>query len=197
MKAGNVQSQALIQIIKTRIPHTHLHSEQVAGYAVALAKATELPSKQINAIHISAMLHDVGKLGVSDEILTKAKDLTADEFFQMQLHCIMGEEILSGFSAFTGEAKVVRYHHERWDGKGYPDGLTGEEVPLASRIIHLADSIDAMLQPRHYKNAYPLDWVLGEIHHCGGSQFDPELVALALDWIRNGGLDLRPAVQAA
>ncbi|HDY65311.1 MAG TPA: HD domain-containing protein [Phycisphaerae bacterium] len=86
MKAGNVQSQALIQIIKTRIPHTHLHSEQVAGYAVALAKATELSSKQISAIHISALLHDVGKLGVPDEILTKAKDLTADEFFQIRIH---------------------------------------------------------------------------------------------------------------
>ncbi len=197
MKARNVHSEALVRIIEKRIPHTHFHSEQAAGYAVDLARAAKLPSERIDAVHTSALLHDVGKLGVPDEILTKTEDLTAEEFLQMQLHCIMGEEILNRFSTFTEEAKVARYHHERWDGEGYPDGLIGEEIPLAARIIHLADSIDAMLQPRHYKNAYPLDWVLGEIYRCGGSQFDPDIVELALDWLRDDGLSLRPVAQAA
>ncbi len=197
MKARNVHSEALVRIIEKRIPHTHFHSEQAAGYAVDLARAAKLPSERIDAVHTSALLHDVGKLGVPDEILTKTEDLTAEEFLQMQLHCIMGEEILNRFSTFTEEAKVARYHHERWDGEGYPDGLIGEEIPLAARIIHLADSIDAMLQPRHYKNAYPLDWVLGEIYRCGGSQFDPNMVELALDWLRDDGLSLRPVAQAA
>ncbi len=197
MRVRSVHSEVLVSIIKTRIPHTYFHSEQAASYAVELARAAQFPSEKIDSIHTSALLHDVGKLGVSDEILNKTEDLTAGEFHQMQLHCIMGEEILTRFSMFAEEAKGARYHHERWDGEGYPDGLIGEEIPLAARIIHLADSIDAMLQPRHYKNAYPLDWVLGELYRCGGSQFDPEIVELALDWLRDDGLVLRPVAQAA
>jgi HD-GYP domain-containing protein (c-di-GMP phosphodiesterase class II) len=139
----------------------------------------------------------VGKIGVPDSILTKAGPLTEEETQQVRRHPALGADILANVTLFGREASLVRHHHERWDGKGYPDGLAGEETPLCSRIIQVADCMDAMLMERTYKRGYPLSGMLEELARASGSQFDPRLAAAAIAWCRaNPGLLILP-VQAA
>ena len=133
-------------------------------------------------IRVSALLHDVGKIGVPDRILTKPGKLTDDEFEYVRRHPPLGADILANITLFGHEALIVRHHHENWDGSGYPDGLTGEEIPWAARVINIADSIDAMLMERTYKSAYAIDRMMLELRMCAGRQFDPAIAAAALSW---------------
>jgi HD-GYP domain-containing protein (c-di-GMP phosphodiesterase class II) len=143
-----------------------------------------LTAAQTESLRTAAMLHDVGKIGVPDHILVKAGRLSQSEFEQIQRHPALGADILSKITLFHDEAALVRHHHERWDGKGYPDGLAGDQTPLPARIIQVADCLDAMLMERTYKIAYPVDKALAELSRCEGSQFDPVLTEVALRWCR-------------
>jgi putative nucleotidyltransferase with HDIG domain len=176
--------RALVKAVEAKDPYTRRHSEHVAHYAVQFAGAMGLAAAQTESLRTAAILHDVGKIGVPDHILVKAGRLSQDEFEQIQRHPALGADILSKITLFHDEAGLVRHHHERWDGKGYPDGLVGDQTPLPARIIQVADCLDAMLMERTYKTAYPVDKALGELARCEGTQFDPALAEVALRWCR-------------
>ncbi len=174
--------RALVRAVDAKDPYTRRHSEQVAYYATHLAEALGLSETVVERIRISSLLHDVGKIGTPDHILTKPGKLTDDEFEYIRRHPAIGAEIVASVTLFREEALLIRHHHERWDGKGYPDGLAGEEIPLPSRIINVADSMDAMLMTRSYKPRYPVEKMLGELERCAGTQFEPQVAAAGVRW---------------
>ncbi|MCY2932406.1 MAG: response regulator [Planctomycetota bacterium] len=173
---------ALVRAVEAKDANTRRHSEQVAHYATSIARAMGLLTRPIESIRIAALLHDVGKIGIPDHILTKAGPLTVEEFQHIYRHPALGAEILGTIGLFKAESLLVRHHHERWDGGGYPDGLAGEESPLGARIIQVADCIDAMLMERTYKKGYSVEKMLSELARCAGAQFDPKLAAAATAW---------------
>jgi len=182
--------RALVGAVEAKDPYTRQHSEQVAHYAVHIARCLDLDDRQIESIRVASLLHDVGKIGVPDEILRKPGRLTEAEFAHIRRHPVVGEEILVHINLFRTEARLVRHHHERWDGQGYPDGLAGAAIPLGARIIQTADCIDAMLMTRTYKNAYPPARMLTELQRCAGTQFDPRLAETAHAWCASNGHQL-------
>jgi len=173
---------ALVRTVEAKDPYTKQHSEHVTHYAVNLSRCVKLPVDTIQSIRTASLLHDIGKIGVPDHILTKPGPLTQEEFGLVRQHPLLGAEILRNISVFAGEARLVRHHHENWDGSGYPDGLAGEDIPLGARIINIADSIDAMLMERSYKKSYSVEKMLSELDRCAGAQFDPELARTAVRW---------------
>lgn len=176
--------RALVRAVEAKDHYTRRHSEQVAFYAVSLAEGQGLPEATVECIRTAALLHDVGKIGVPDRVLTKAGPLNDREFAFIRRHPELGADILANITVFGREAELVRHHHENWDGTGYPHGLAGEETPLGARVIQAADCLDAMLMERTYKPSLPLPAVMGEFRRCAGSQFDPRLAAAAIDWCR-------------
>ena len=176
--------RALVRAVEAKDPYTRRHSEQVTHYTVHLSRAMGAGIDQVEGFRVAALLHDVGKIGVPDAILTKTGPLAPEEFEYVRRHPAVGADILSHVTVFSTESHVVRHHHEWWDGTGYPDGLAGDEAPLGARIIHVADSIDAMLMDRSYKLAYPIAKMLDELARCAGSQFDPDVAVRALQWCR-------------
>ena len=174
--------RALIHAVEAKDPYTRRHSEQVSHYAQGLARQAELPAAAIESTRLAGLLHDIGKISVPDDVLTKSGPLSDEEFHHIRRHPVVGAEILSQVSVFAAEVDLVRSHHENWDGSGYPDGLAGEQIPLGARFLNLADAMDAMLMARTYKDAYPLEQMLSELERCAGSQFDPPLAAMAVRW---------------
>jgi putative nucleotidyltransferase with HDIG domain len=184
-RVASLQSvRALVDAVEAKDPYTRRHSEQVTHYALHVAQCIKIPALQMESIHIAALLHDIGKIGVPDHILTKPSRLTEDEFTQIRRHPALGADILQNISMFAGEARLVRHHHEKWDGTGYPDSLAGDAIPLGSRIINVADSIDAMLMQRTYKGPYPVAKMLAELERCSARQFDPQIADAAANWCR-------------
>lgn len=175
--------RALVRAVEAKDPYTRRHSEQVTHYATSLAEYLAVPPDFMETIRIASLVHDVGKIGVPDHILTKAGPLTKDEYMQVRTHPILGAEILQNISIFAEEARLVRHHHECWDGTGYPDGLAGDAIPLGARILNVADSIDAMLMRRTYKEPYSLKKLISEFRRCAGTQFDPSIAAAAVEWV--------------
>lgn len=145
-----------------------------------LAEAMRLPPAQCHLVHYAAHLHDIGKIGVSDKTLNKPGKLTAEEISELQSHSILGHAILSKSPEFAALAHIVRHHHERWDGDGYPDGLAGTNIPLESRIIGLVDAFDAMTSNRPYRSKMSHHWALEEIGKHAGSQFCPQCAEVFL-----------------
>lgn len=176
---------ALVRAVEAKDPYTRRHSEQVSHYAVHIAEAMGLSGAALESTRVAALLHDIGKIGVPDYILTKPGPLTEEEFQCIRHHPARGSDILASIPSFHDEALLIRHHHERWDGKGYPDGLKGEESPLISRIIQVADSIDAMLMERTYKKSYPVEKMLDELTRCAGTQFDPRIAVAAMTWCQS------------
>lgn len=157
---------------------TNKHTERVARTAALLAQELGLDSELVSTIRRAAPLHDVGKVGVSDEILLKPGKLTAEEFDVMKTHTIIGGRILSKsrFPVVRMAMGIAFTHHERWDGSGYPSGLREEETPICGRIVAVADAFDAMTHARPYKGALPVEHAVAEIQRCSGTQFDPRVV---------------------
>jgi len=175
---------ALTRSIDAKDAYTRGHSQRVAELSRALAQRIGLPDEQCERIYLSGLLHDVGKIGVPEAVLTKPGRLTDAEFDTIKKHPIIGAQILGNIKQLQDILPGVLYHHERWDGRGYPYQLSGEAIPLIGRIICVADSFDAMSSTRTYRPALPLDTVLAEIKRCAGAQFDPALAAafVALDF---------------
>jgi HD-GYP domain-containing protein (c-di-GMP phosphodiesterase class II) len=165
----------MAKILDARDPHTSQHSTRVTNFSLALANIIKLSDDEKDVLYIAASLHDIGKVGIPDSILLKKDKLTDEEFKIIKKHPDIGADILKPLPPMSRETDVIRYHHERYDGKGYPAGIGGEEIPLLSRIITLADSYDAMTSDRPYRNRLPIDKAIEEIIRCIGSQFDPEL----------------------
>ena len=175
--------------VDAKDPDTASHSERVAALAVRLARAVGLPEDEVEAVAAAALLHDAGKVAVDARILRKPAGLSPEEWEVVRAHPVVGQEILSGIPGMDRIARVIRHHHERWDGGGYPDGLKGEQIPLHSRIIHLADAYDAMTSDRAYRKGKSRDEALEIILREAGRQFDPVLAREFASMLQRGGAD--------
>lgn len=166
----------LARMLDERDEHTHHHCELVAQHAEAIATAMGLGRGDVDIVKRAAYLHDIGKIGMSNEILFKPDALTPAERELAKRHAVLGAELLEQFPLFEKGATYVRHHHERWDGKGYPDGLSGEAIPLGARILCVSDSFQAMIEDRPYRKALSLQVALTEIAAHSGTQFDARVV---------------------
>jgi HD-GYP domain-containing protein (c-di-GMP phosphodiesterase class II) len=182
--------KALAAAIDAKDPYTFGHSERVAYLARAMGHTMGLSPQQVEQYHMAGLLHDIGKIGVSEAVLCKPGRLTEEEFGQIRLHPGIGHRILRGIPALGQVLDGVMHHHEQWCGAGYPAGLGGREIPLIARVLALADAFDAMSSTRAYRCALSRNTVLGEICKCSGRQFDPDLAAifLTLDFTGFDGL---------
>jgi HD-GYP domain-containing protein (c-di-GMP phosphodiesterase class II) len=187
---------ALTASIDAKDEYTRGHSERVAYMGARLAEAMGMDAKAVERIHTTGLVHDVGKIGVPEAVLCKAGKLTAEEFDQIKRHPRIGYDILKGIPTIDPILPGVLHHHERWDGKGYPEGLKGEDIPQVGRILALADTFDAMSSTRSYRPAMPRETVLKEIRNCAGTQFDPGLAPLFVE-LDFSGYDRLVAIHGA
>lgn len=184
---ANMQSIHMLAIAsEARDADTGNHVQRINRYARAVAEALGVAGEEAERIGYSAVLHDVGKIEVPDEILKKPGPLTDMERQRMQRHTVVGEAILSSTSFFDLARQIARSHHENWDGSGYPDGAAGEAVPLAARIVHVVDVYDALLSPRVYKSAWDEDRAVALIRDQREKQFDPAVVDAFVELIDRG-----------
>jgi HD-GYP domain-containing protein (c-di-GMP phosphodiesterase class II) len=168
--------EALGAALDTRHPETHDHTRRVVLQTLHTARSMGVDGEALIEIEWGAALHDVGKIGIPDAVLLKPGKLTDEEWVTMQGHCEIGYRMLAGFSFLRGALPIVLHHHERYDGGGYPFGLSGEEIPFGARLFAVADAYDAMTSDRPYRAALPVTTALGELIRCSGSQFDPGVV---------------------
>ena len=166
--------EVLRHTVEVKDIYTVGHSERVSKYSVLIAREMGLSDEEVELLEVGGLFHDIGKIGIPDGILTKASKLSDDEYSEIKNHPAIGVHILSGAEVFKEIMPIVLYHHERWDGKGYPKQLKGEAIPKLARIAAVADAFDAMTSNRAYRKALDLDFVIKEIENNLGSQFDPE-----------------------
>jgi putative nucleotidyltransferase with HDIG domain len=171
---------ALSSALDVRDTETEGHARRVVRYMELIAEALNVPVERYATLRRGALLHDIGKIGVPDHILRKPGPLTEAEWHTMKTHPHLGAKIIANVPFLEEVAVIIRAHHERWDGLGYPEGLAGEAIPLGARIFAVADSFDAMTSDRPYRRGRPLDAALGELVRCSGTQFDPRVVAAFL-----------------
>ncbi len=170
--------ESLVAAIDAKDPYTRGHSGRVADYAVAIARKLNYGENMLDRVRYLALLHDAGKIGVREEILNKPAVLTKEEFAQIKRHPIVGGEIVRNIKMLAGGEEVIRHHHERFDGTGYPDGLSGLQIPEIARIITVVDSFDAMTSDRPYRRALTEAEAFEELNCCMGKQFDRNIVKL-------------------
>ncbi len=176
---------ALVEFAERRSPHTAEHSERVSWWAERLARQLGLPQDEVEEVAIAAKLHDLGKTALHKDLEEKPGPLSEDEWLVMRRHPAIGADIIQRLPGLGAVARCVRYHHERYDGQGYPEGLGGEAIPLGARIITVADSFDAMLGVRPYRPAMTHEAVLAQIAAGAGTQFDPGVAAALLALVRS------------
>jgi diguanylate cyclase (GGDEF)-like protein len=179
--------QALAKAVDAKNRYTAGHSERVATYAVALARSLGFSEDRLDAIRQAALLHDVGKIGIRETILTKEDALNLEELSELQRHSELGRAMLSG-AGMPELARWVNHLHERFDGEGYPYGLAGREIPVESRILHVADALDQMTRSSALRRDRPLREALAELSYCSGSRIDPEVAGRAIDLVQAGEL---------
>jgi response regulator RpfG family c-di-GMP phosphodiesterase len=167
--------KSLVKALEAKDPYTHGHSEWVTHYSLAIATERGMTGQDLEDLHRASVLHDLGKIGVREAVLNKPGKLTEEEFAEIVLHPGKAVEIL-GPSIPRSVAIAIQHHHERFDGKGYPSRLSGRNIPLASRIMAIADTFDAMTSTRAYRTALPVSEAIAEIRRCSGTQFDPDIV---------------------
>lgn len=175
--------KALSDAIDAKDAYTNGHSARVADYSREIAKRAGFSETMQNDIYLMGLLHDVGKIGISDTIINKTSKLSDEEYTIIKNHPVMGEKILKNITEFPKFLIGARWHHERYDGKGYPDGVSGEKIPVEARIIAIADSYDAMTSQRSYRDALPQATVRNEIENGKGTQFDPVFAEIILSMI--------------
>jgi putative nucleotidyltransferase with HDIG domain len=178
--------KALAEAIDEKDPYTRGHSERVNQYAVLLAKQLGMSKKEIREVHIASLFHDIGKIGIEDKILRKPAVLTDDEYRVMKQHPDKGAQMLSKIKAMKDIIPGMRFHHERWDGSGYPTGLKGEQIPLAARIVAVADAFDAMTTNRPYQKGMPFDKAIARLFELSDRAFDRRVVSAFADAYRAG-----------
>ncbi|MFS0862533.1 HD-GYP domain-containing protein [Fredinandcohnia sp. 179-A 10B2 NHS] len=169
--------KGVIAALELKDPYTRGHSERVASYALSLAKEVkQFSNDELMAFNYACLLHDIGKVNIPDQILMKPSKLTKDEFEVIKTHPVVGADAVKNIDGLKGNISVIRSHHERWDGKGYPDQLKGTNIPLLARIVAVADAFDAMTSSRSYRSALPMEEAYNRIIEGKGTQFDPDLV---------------------
>jgi len=181
---------ALASAIDARDAYTHGHSHRVTEYAVAIAEAMGLSDAEVDIIKNASILHDVGKIGIKEDILKKPGRLTEDERKEMEYHPFIGTKILQSVKLLEPILPLVYHHHERYDGTGYPDGLKGEEIPLGARVISVADAFESMTSDRPYRKALPVEEAMAELQYGSGRQFDPRIVDIFMDLAERGKIDM-------
>lgn len=167
--------RALAGAVEARDAYTGKHAERVAAYGIEIARAHGMPSVEEPEMEFGFLLHDIGKVAISDTILHKPGRLTRGERDEMRRHPVIGEEIVRGIDFLGSARQVVRSHHERWDGDGYPDGLAGEKIPLPARVFAVADTLDALTTDRPYRAAASFEEARAVIEAETGTQFDPDV----------------------
>jgi diguanylate cyclase (GGDEF)-like protein/putative nucleotidyltransferase with HDIG domain len=184
--------EALALAIEAKDHTSHKHLQRLRVFAVAIAQELGLPEDQVEALRAAALLHDIGKLAVPEHIINKPGKLTPEEFEKMKIHPIVGAEILERVAFPCPVAPIVRAHHERWDGTGYPDGLKAEEIPIGARVLTVVDCLDAIASDRQYRIALPLDAAMEKVVALSGTAFDPKVVAI----LQRRYLELEAMVQS-
>jgi two-component system, cell cycle response regulator len=168
--------EALSALVEAHDQYTGQHTRRVATLATQVALALGLDTTEARMIGLAGRLHDVGKIGIPDSVLQKPEQLNKEEQASMLEHTIVGAEVIRRVPSLRALVPVIRAHHERWDGQGYPDGLAGAEIPLGARIVAVVDAYDAIITERHYQPAHDPIWAFNELRRCAGTQFDPEIV---------------------
>lgn len=186
---------ALANAIEARDPYTRGHTDRVSKMAVVICEAMGWNREQLRVAQMGALLHDIGKIGVPDAILLKPGRLEPLEMERMRAHPTIGANILQGIDELRPAVPFVIAHHERWDGRGYPNRLEHEQIPIEGRILAIADAFDAMTSARPYRAPLPLDEAASEIQSCAGSQFDPKVAAVFDELFRQGAIEA--ALEAA
>jgi putative two-component system response regulator len=181
-------SGALANAIEAREQGMRGHCERLAALALRLADALQVEQREHETLRLGALLHDIGKIGVPDSVLLKAGPLTVEELELMRKHTVIGDDLLAPLDLLDRVRPIVRHHHERWDGTGYPDGLAGEAIPFGARILAVADSIDAMSAHRVYREPLTEPQIVRELEQGRGEQWDPAIVDVALEMIDSGEL---------
>jgi len=181
--------RSLVAAIDAKDVYTRGHSERVYRYSMKIGERLGLPADDMQILSWASVLHDVGKIGISGEILNKPSKLTEAEFAEIKTHPAKGCLVLAPIPQLAATIPAIRHHHERYDGQGYPDGLAGEAIPLIARIIAVADTFDAIYSSRAYRAARTLEWAVAEIRRCSGTQFDPGVAAVFLELLEAGDLD--------
>lgn len=171
--------------VEAKDTYTRGHSDRVSEYSVLLGKYLNLSEEDLHLLKVGGLFHDIGKIGVPDSILLKTTKLTDDEYSEIKNHPTIGAHILSNATIFENAIPIVKHHHERYDGHGYPSKLVGENIPYLARIAAVADSFDAMTSKRTYRDSLPLDVVKQEIEKNKGTQFDPNIADTFLDILNN------------
>ena len=177
--------QTLRYTVEAKDTYTRGHSDRVSEYSVLIGEKLGLPEDQIKTLRIGGLFHDIGKIGIPDSILLKPDKLSYDEYSQIKNHPSIGAHILGSAEIFKDIIPVVKHHHERYDGNGYPSRLKGEEIPYIARIAAVADTFDAMTSRRSYRGPIDIEHVKEEIKRCEGTQFDPQIAEVFLDILNN------------
>ncbi len=185
---------ALVSALDAREHEVQSHSQRVREYTLTLARKTGLEGHDLKDISRGALLHDVGKIGITDNILLKPAKLTEEEWLEMRKHPHIGYKILEGIKFLEGAAAIVYSHQECYDGSGYPRGLKGEEIPLGARLFAVADTLDAMTSDRPYRKALTMEAAREEILRCSGTQFDSQVAEVFLSTPKKEWLDIRDRV---
>ncbi len=189
METAHAVVATLANAVEAKDPSTEHHCQRLAFLSARLTDRIGLDHRAAETIVYGALLHDVGKIGIPEAILAKPGPLDQDEWELMRRHPEIGERICGPLGDGVGCLPIIRHHHERWDGRGYPDRLAGEAIPLGARIVAVADAFDAMTHDRHYRAARSVAEALEEIDAGAGTQFDPELASFFVQAIEGGGLD--------
>ena len=176
LESCKMTARSILETLNQKDAYTFEHSTRVAYYATLIAKEQGLSDQEVIELEFAALFHDVGKIGIADSILKKPGRLTAEEYEEMKKHPIHSAKILEHFKPFAKLVPAVRHHHERYDGRGYPHGLKGEDIPLFSRMILVADTFDAMTSTRPYRKGLPYSTAYAELMELSGTQFDPDIV---------------------
>ena len=173
--------ETLRYTVEAKDRYTHGHSDRVSAYSVLIGKKLGLSKEDLDTLKIGGLFHDIGKIGISDAILLKNGKLTDAEYTEIKNHPVIGKNILSNAAIFENIIPIVLYHHERYDGKGYPYGLQDSSIPFLARIVSVADSFDAMTSRRSYRGELDLEYVKNEFKSKSGTQFDPVIASIFLD----------------
>jgi putative nucleotidyltransferase with HDIG domain len=182
LKKANMDSvKILAEAIDAKDPYTRGHSDRVRKMSIKMGRRLGFNEQQLEALEYGALLHDIGKIGIRDEILQKQGLLSPEEHQYIQVHSLIGASIVGGIDFFKDKIPIIRHHHEHFDGTGYPDGLAGEAIPLEARMIAIADAFDAMTSVRPHRSTMPIEDVLRELEQGKGKQFDPTLAGLFLE----------------